>query len=64
AHTIYKVTLPVKGTWYVRFNSSWKGYSSDFQQTNIDSVTTDEHNLATIRLAPYSVYILSQDQDA
>ncbi|MFZ1249129.1 MAG: alpha-amylase family glycosyl hydrolase, partial [Candidatus Saccharimonadales bacterium] len=41
AHTIYKVTLPVKGTWYVRFNSSWKGYSSDFQQTNIDSVTTD-----------------------
>ena len=59
--TEYNITLPLQGTWKVRFNSSWKGYSPEFHEIIYDEVTTDEHGQAPIKLAPYSVLILSQD---
>lgn len=62
AHDIYQVQLPLPGTWHVRFNSTWRGYSPDFHEVKIDSITTDDTGLATLTLAPYNVYILSQDQ--
>ena len=58
----YKLTWPVAGTWQIRFNSSWKGYSPDFNETEQSSVTTDSDRCVSIELADYSVIILSQDE--
>ncbi len=57
----YELCLPMKGTWHVRFNSSWKGYSPDFNETDIATMTTDDTGRVTIELADYNVLILSQD---
>lgn len=56
----YQLAFPRPGTWHVRFNSSWKGYSSDFKELNIASVAVD-NGTGTLTLPPYSVLILSQD---
>lgn len=61
AHDIYKLSLPVSGTWTVRFNSSWKGYGPDFAENHITHTKTNKQQVATIKLAPYGVLILSQD---
>jgi len=57
----YELFLPISGTWRVRFNSSWKGYSPDFSETHVSTVTTDDTNRITIALADYNLVILSQD---
>jgi 1,4-alpha-glucan branching enzyme len=57
----YELHLPLPGTWHVRFNSSWKGYSPDFNETKTSSVTTGENNKVGLELADYNVLILSQD---
>jgi 1,4-alpha-glucan branching enzyme len=57
----YQVHLPLAGTWTTRFNSTWKGYSPDFHQTDIDTLTTETDNLVTLKLPPHAVLIMSQD---
>ena len=57
----YELILPLPGTWRVRFNSSWKGYSSDFNETKVSTVTTDSSNRISLALADYNILILSQD---
>ncbi len=57
----YSFTFPIPGEWHVRFNSSWRGYSTDFSETNITTVTTDEKGVAKLPLADYNVLILSQN---
>lgn len=57
----YIITFPIPGTWQVRFNSSWKGYSPEFHEVPVATITTDEHGKASVPLAPYGVLILSQD---
>lgn len=57
----YELYLPIAGMWHVRFNSSWKGYSPDFNETKTSSVTTNENSQITVELADYNVLILSQD---
>ncbi len=61
AHDIYHLSLPVAGKWTVRFNSSWKGYSPDFHEVRITHAKTNGHGVATLKLAPYGVLVLSQD---
>lgn len=56
----YFINFPRTGTWYVRFNSDWKGYSPEFKDTSISEVSVDGDG-ATVSIAPYSVLILSQD---
>jgi 1,4-alpha-glucan branching enzyme len=56
----YLINFPKDGIWKVRFDSSWKGYSSDFEEMGV-SETISENGQAKINLAPYSVAILSQD---
>jgi 1,4-alpha-glucan branching enzyme len=56
----YKLHFPLPGMWQVRFNSSWKGYSPDFKEVPIDHIDVTD-GLATIKLAPYSSLIFSQD---
>lgn len=60
-HDMYQLCLPLAGTWQVRFNSTWKGYSPDFHQIDISEVTTEEGNLITVNLPAYAVLILSQN---
>ena len=60
-HETYQLHLPLAGTWQVRFNSTWKGYSPDFHQVDIRALDTDVSRLATLTLPPYAVLILSQD---
>jgi 1,4-alpha-glucan branching enzyme len=60
-HEVYQLHLPLPGTWQVRFNSTWKGYSPDFHEVALDALMTDENGTATLQLAPYMVLVLSQD---
>jgi 1,4-alpha-glucan branching enzyme len=56
----YDIKFPNAGTWKVRLNSDWQGYSADFTNHHTDDVSvTDEKG--AISIAPYSVLILSQD---
>ena len=57
----YELILPILGTWRVRFNSSWKGYSPDFNETKESTVTTDSDGRISLELADYNLLILSQD---
>lgn len=60
AHTEYRINFPHKGTWHVRFNSSWSGYSPDFKDIDIEHIEVGPDG-TVIRMAPYSVLICSQD---
>ncbi|MBX4199689.1 alpha amylase C-terminal domain-containing protein, partial [Candidatus Saccharibacteria bacterium] len=55
----YSINFPRDGAWKVRFNSSWKGYSSDFKYQEVKDVNV-ENKSGAFSLAPYSVLILSQ----
>jgi len=57
----YLLPLPLAGDWRVRFNSTWRGYGKDFPEKDFDIVVTADDNTATIELAPYCIYVLSQD---
>lgn len=65
----YNIGFPYEGTWYVRFNSDWKGFSDDFyNHPGYDTTAwraswgdTDGMPFAgNIGIGPYSVLILSQ----
>jgi 1,4-alpha-glucan branching enzyme len=56
----YILNFPSNGVWKVRFNSNWKGYSSDFEDTAGEDVDVLSEN-GKVNLGPYSAIILSQD---
>lgn len=56
----YSVKFPGDGTWKVRFNSDWDGYSSDFSNTETPDVIA-EQSKGPLNLGPYSLVILSKD---
>lgn len=61
------IGLPREGEWKVRLNADWSGYSADFGNLDCPNVTArregrDGHPQAgSVRLAPYSAIILSQE---
>lgn len=63
----YRIGLPRGGVWKVRFNSDWEGYSPDFGNFFSPDVTADNWGQdglgfsGSLKIAPYSVLILSQD---
>ena len=57
----YQLYLPRPGTWSVRFNSSWQGYSKDFKELTYDAVTAIEGEMTTIALPAFGVIVLSQE---
>lgn len=57
----YEITLPLAGEWRVRFNSSWKGYSTDFHETPIEMIQTNDSKKAIIEMCEFSVLILSKE---
>jgi 1,4-alpha-glucan branching enzyme len=62
----YVIGFPAEGTWKLRFNSDWQGYSDDFQShPSTDVVAEPGENdgfpfHATLTIGPYSVLIFSQ----
>jgi 1,4-alpha-glucan branching enzyme len=66
-YTDYCVGFPRAGSWHVRFNSDWTGYSADYgDHPGYDTVAECgvRDNLpchANVGIGPYSVLILSQD---
>jgi 1,4-alpha-glucan branching enzyme len=62
----YVIGFPATGTWTLRFNSDWQGYSDDFQNhpsSDIDAEPGDYDGLpfhAELSIGPYSVLIFSQ----
>lgn len=65
----YTLGFPRGGTWYVRFNSDWNGYSSDFGNVPGYDTTADRavwgdtdglYCAGNIGIGPYSALILSQ----
>lgn len=67
SYASYNLGFPRAGTWKVRFNSDWNGYSADFANTNSYDTTANagakdgmNYN-GNIGIGPYTVIILSQD---
>jgi 1,4-alpha-glucan branching enzyme len=62
----YIIGFPAEGTWKLRFNSDWQGYSDDFQgnpSTNVDAEPGEYDGFpfqAALSIGPYSVLIFSQ----
>ena len=62
----YRIGLPRAGLWRVRFNSDWEGYSDDFSNLFSPDVSSEAiawdglNHSGTLKIAPYSVLILSQ----
>ncbi len=67
SYNSYNLGFPRAGTWRVRFNSDWNGYSSDFANTNSYDTTAfsgakDGMGFnGNIGIGPYSIIIMSQD---
>ncbi|MBI5154040.1 alpha amylase C-terminal domain-containing protein [Candidatus Poribacteria bacterium] len=65
-YSSYNLGFPSTGTWYVRFNSDWNGYSSDFGNWNSYNTTAvagakdGMANNANVGIGPYSLIILSK----
>ncbi|WP_373650039.1 MULTISPECIES: alpha-amylase family glycosyl hydrolase [unclassified Schlesneria] len=63
----YLLGFPAEGTWKLRLNSDWKGYSADFANIPSSDVTTQDEARdgyecsAPISIGPYSMLIFSQD---
>jgi len=62
----YVIGFPAAGTWKLRFNSDWQGYSEDFQGHPSTDVVAEPGEYArfpfhaTLSTGPYSVLIFSQ----
>jgi 1,4-alpha-glucan branching enzyme len=62
----YVIGFPAPGTWKLRFNSDWQGYSDDFEgHPSTDVVAEPGENdglpcYAAISIGPYSVLVFSQ----
>ena len=62
----YVIGFPAEGTWKLRFNSDWQGYSDDYQgypSTNVVAEPGEYDGFpfhAALSIGPYSVLIFSQ----
>jgi 1,4-alpha-glucan branching enzyme len=61
----YNIGFPQPGTWYLRFNSDWSGYWSDYSNIGYDTSAQYGANQnmpcnGNIGIGPYSVAIFSQ----
>jgi len=56
----YELGFPRNGSWRVRFNSTWEGYSKDFKNIAIDKLMV-ENGEGSLIIPAASALILSQD---
>jgi 1,4-alpha-glucan branching enzyme len=63
----YRIGFPAPGTWRLRLNSDWQGYSDDFSNHPSTDVFAEAGNWdglpwqAKVAIGPYSVLIYSQE---
>ncbi len=70
AHSDYRLGFPSAGTWRVRLNSDWNGYSAAFANTICSDVIAEPCQEGrdgfpfhgNICIGPYSALVLSQDK--
>ena len=66
SHDGYVIGFPAAGTWKLRFNSDWQGYSDDFHNHPSTDVFAEQGDFdgfpchATISIGPYSVIVFSR----
>jgi 1,4-alpha-glucan branching enzyme len=69
AMTKYVIGFPAIGSWKLRFNSDWIGYSPEFTGNFAGDITAQADpydgypGRAAVDVAPYSVHIYSQDRN-
>ena len=61
----YNIGFPASGTWYLRFDSDWQGYASDFGNIGYNTTTDGGPNMGqpfsgNVGLNSYSALIYSQ----
>jgi len=62
----YVIGFPAAGTWKLRFNSDWQGYSENFEGYRSTDAATEPGEYdgfpfrAALSIGPYSVLIFSQ----
>ncbi|MDX1545917.1 MAG: alpha-amylase family glycosyl hydrolase [Rhodothermales bacterium] len=65
AHDAYEIAFPQAGTWHVRLNSDWGGYSDAFDDHPVHTVEAEAGEDGAVRgtlaLPPYTALILSQN---
>ncbi len=64
-YSSYNIGFPREGVWYLRFNSDWTGYWSDYGNTGYDAMAGPGGNQGlpyngNVGIGPYSAIILSQ----
>ena len=65
----YAIGFPAEGSWKVRFNSDWSGYSERFEGREGGDAMAEPGECdglpcrGRISIAPYSALILSQDRN-
>lgn len=59
-HDDYELWMPRDGTWTVRFNSTWRGYSDDFKEVDVATAEVADNHSKLIVPASCAL-ILSQD---
>jgi 1,4-alpha-glucan branching enzyme len=63
----YRIGLPRAGTWRVRFNSDWNGYSADYGNFSAGDVVADSWSYdgmpfsGNLSVGPYTVVVFSQN---
>lgn len=57
----YDLWFPRPGTWKVRFNSTWKGYSDDFKDVHVPDIEVT-NGTGTLVIPPSAALILSQGE--
>ena len=59
----YQLDFPRSGSWKVRFNSDWKGYSQEFKGLELSDVQVNDGK-GSVLIAAYTAIILSQDSQS
>ena len=63
---VYRIGMPRSGTWRIRFNGDWNGYSADYGNYAAWDVATDAAGYdgmpfgANLRIGPYTALVYSQ----
>lgn len=64
----YRIGMPRAGTWRIRFNSDWNGYSPDYGNYGASDVAADAWAYdgmpysANLRIGPYTALVYSQSK--
>lgn len=57
----YTMSVPIKGTWHIRFTSAWPGYGNSRDEPTESALTTQDDGSISLSMAPYLLMILSRE---